>query len=249
MLPDILAPGSRVLDIGSGPGRHALALAAEGHHVALVDISAACLDAAQRRFEEAGLTDRLLMVQRSDASGLNVKAGAYDAVLLFGPLYHLMDDGESRACVDHAVAALAPGGHLLAIFLTRTSIVRDLIKRGRFDEIHTLLDTGYLDHGRYKPLTAKSRADYMPPVRTHSLAEAEDLLRKAGLHITTVHALEGAAAWMRPYIDEVGADDTAFSELSAVVRATARLPELIEAGDHFLVSARRPLLPATTPWP
>ncbi|MCX4763631.1 methyltransferase domain-containing protein [Streptomyces sp. NBC_01275] len=240
ILPGVLEPGSRILDVGSGPGRHAVALAARGHRLALADLSAACLAEARRRFDEAGLTDRLLDVQHTSATDLSVQPGAFDAVLLFGPLYHLVDDAAAAECMRRAVAALRPGGHLFATFLTRTSIVRDLLKRGRFAEIQALIDNGYLTQGRYRPLSEQSRADYMPPVRTHGLAEAERLVRDAGLETVDVHSLEGAAGWMRPYIDEVGADDASFRELSAVVRATARLPELIEAGDHFVITARRP---------
>lgn len=240
VLPGILAPASRVLDIGCGPGRHALALAAQGHYVALADISAACLDSARRRLHEAGLSGQLLDVQHTSAASLAAAPGSYDAALLFGPLYHLTDDADARVCVARAAAALRPGGHLLAIFLTRTSVIRDLIKRGRFSEIRTLLETGYLSHGRYSPISAESQADYMPPTRTYQLAEACDLLTAAGLEITAVHSLEGVAAWMRPYVDKAAVDPGDFRELSAVVRATASLPELIEAGDHFVLTAHRP---------
>lgn len=54
-----LAPGSRVLDVGCGPGRHALALAARGAEVVGVDISEAFLEVARSsappnaRFERA----------------------------------------------------------------------------------------------------------------------------------------------------------------------------------------------------
>ncbi|MFD7817724.1 methyltransferase domain-containing protein [Streptomyces sp. NPDC059785] len=240
ILPGRLAPGSRVLDVGSGPGRHALELAQQGHDVALVDLSLACLTEARRRFDEAGLSSRLIDVQHTSAAELRVRPGTFDAVLLFGPLYHLIDAGQAAECVRRAASSVRPGGHLFATFLTRTSIVRDLLKRGRFGEIRTLLDGDYLDHGRYRPLSEETRADYMPPVRTHGLEEAEELLRAAGLEIVDVHSLEGAAAWMRPYIDKVGADEQSFRELSAVVRSTSRLPELIEAGDHFVITARRP---------
>ncbi|MFH8802714.1 methyltransferase domain-containing protein [Streptomyces sp. NPDC017936] len=256
ILPDLLAPGSRVLDVGSGPGRHALTLARQGHRLALVDLSAGCLAEARRRFDEAGLASHLLDTQHTSAADLRVPPGTFDAVLLFGPLYHLVDDADAAECVRRAASALRPGGHLFATFLTRTSIVRDLLKRGRFAEIRSLFGDDYLSHGRYRPLSAESRADYMPPVRTHALEEARHLLRATGLEIVDVHSLEGAAAWMRPYIDQVGAEPEAFRELSAVVRATSRLPELIEAGDHFVITARRPAgradgatLPAAVPEP
>ena len=243
VLADALLPASSILDIGSGPGRHALALAARGHRLALADISLSSLELATQRFRDAGLTGQLLGTHHVDAAELVVRPGSFDAVILFGPIYHLLDDAAAHECVRRAASALRPGGQLFAIFLTRTSVVRDLLKRGRFGEIRSLLAQGYLDHGRYRPLSPESRVDYMPPARTHRLSEAIRLLTAAGLTVTHEYSLEGAAAWMRPYIDQVAGEPAAFAELSEVIRATATLPELVEAGDHFLLRAALPEQP------
>ncbi len=92
-----LTPGERVLDIGCGPGRHALALAERGYDVVGVDISERFVDLAneaarQIAGESAGsasfvvvdardladLLDRPDAVTRSDIAGL---AGSFDAVI------------------------------------------------------------------------------------------------------------------------------------------------------------------------
>ncbi len=215
-------------------------LAERGHSVALVDISAASLEDARRRFITARLEHRLLATVLSDAADLVMPDTAFDAALLFGPLYHTLDDSTAARCVRRAAALVRPGGYLFGIFLTRTSVLRDLLKRGRFGEIRHLLADQYLDHRRYHPLSAESRSDYLPPVRTHRQAEAEALLEQAGLDIVETVSLESIAAWMRPYIDQTVATDAAFEGLSAVALATAALPELVESGDHFLIAARRP---------
>lgn len=240
-----LPPASRILDIGSGPGVHALALARAGHSVALADISAASLDSARARFHQAGLEGQLLSTQCAPAQHLAPPEGQFDAVLLFGPLYHLLDDADATEALRRAARALKPDGQLFAIFLTRTSVLRDLLKRGRCNEITALIRSGYLDTGRYLPLSTASATDYMPPTRTHRLAETENLLRSAGLQVTGRWSLEGIAAWMRPYVDDVGAGPDAFSGLSEAVRATTELAELVEAGDHFLLSA----IPSPVPRP
>ncbi|NJQ04021.1 methyltransferase domain-containing protein [Streptomyces lonarensis] len=238
-----LPRASRILDLGSGPGTHALQLARRGHQVALVDLSIASLNSARARFVEAGLDGQLLGTQHAAAQHVTVPAGQFDVVLMFGPLYHLLDDADAAEAVRRAASALAPGGRLHAIFLTRTSILRDLLKRGRFAEMSALVDGGYLEHGRYQPLPRVSAEDYMPPARTHHLVEGEALLEAAGLEITDRHSLEGVAAWMRPYVDHSAADEAAFTALSRAVRSTTRLAELLEAGDHFLLSAAAARLP------
>ncbi|MFV0258950.1 MAG: SAM-dependent methyltransferase [Acidimicrobiales bacterium] len=53
-----LRPGARVLDVGCGPGRHALGLAAAGFEVVGIDVAAPFIDLARAAAEERGLADR-----------------------------------------------------------------------------------------------------------------------------------------------------------------------------------------------
>ena len=64
-----LGPGSRVLDVGCGPGRHGLELARRGCTVVGIDLSTAFVDAANERARTEGLSDRLV-VHRLDARDL-----------------------------------------------------------------------------------------------------------------------------------------------------------------------------------
>jgi SAM-dependent methyltransferase len=57
-----LGPGARVLDVGCGPGRHALALAAAGIDVVGLDISVRFVAEARSRATELGLGDRARFV-------------------------------------------------------------------------------------------------------------------------------------------------------------------------------------------
>jgi SAM-dependent methyltransferase len=104
-----LAPGMRVLDVGCGPGRHALALAARGIEVVGVDIS--------RRFVELASRDAPpgATFVRADARSLTF-ASEFDAAISLcqgafglagGPGAPLDGDG---AVLDGIARALRPGG-------------------------------------------------------------------------------------------------------------------------------------------
>jgi SAM-dependent methyltransferase len=67
-----LRPGELVLDVGCGPGRHALALAAAGFDVVGVDISPDFVALAAGAADDAGLADRVRFVQ-ADARQLTVE--------------------------------------------------------------------------------------------------------------------------------------------------------------------------------
>ncbi|MGF1599951.1 MAG: SAM-dependent methyltransferase [Acidimicrobiales bacterium] len=85
-LSDILElrPGERLVDVGCGPGRHAVAMAAAGLDVTGVDISPDFVALATTWAEEAGVADRCRFVvgdaRHLVGSALHA-AGPYDAVI------------------------------------------------------------------------------------------------------------------------------------------------------------------------
>ncbi len=91
-----LAPvdGRALLDVGTGTGRAALALAARGALVTGVDASAEMLEVARRRAAAAGLA--VTFVQ-GDAHGLDFADRAFDAVTCLRVLMHTPDWRQSLA--------------------------------------------------------------------------------------------------------------------------------------------------------
>ena len=85
-----LAPleGRRILDVGSGTGRAAIALAKRGAIVTAVDASAEMLEVAARRAEEAQVH---VTFGRGDAHRLEFPDRAFDAVVCLRVLMHTPD--------------------------------------------------------------------------------------------------------------------------------------------------------------
>jgi len=100
------AGGGRLLDVGGAPGSYAIALAAAGWRVSVLDLPET-LEVAGPALREAGVD-----VVAGDASR-GLPAGPWQAVYM-GNLVHLLDPSAAAALVARAGRALAPGG-LLAI--------------------------------------------------------------------------------------------------------------------------------------
>jgi ubiquinone/menaquinone biosynthesis C-methylase UbiE len=85
-----LAPleGRRILDVGTGTGRAAIALAKRGAIVTGVDASAEMLEVAGRRAEESRVQ---VSFARGDAHRLNFPDRAFDAVVCLRVLMHTPD--------------------------------------------------------------------------------------------------------------------------------------------------------------
>lgn len=87
--------GRRILDVGTGTGRAAIALASRGAQVIGVDASAEMLQVAERRASEAGLRQPgapgSVSFVRGDAHGLNFADRSFDAVVCLRVLMHTPD--------------------------------------------------------------------------------------------------------------------------------------------------------------
>jgi len=81
-----LPPGSRILDVATGPGTLALLAAREGAMVSAIDFSPAMVANLGRRADEAGLT--LADVRVGDGQALPYEDNTFDAAFsLFGLMF------------------------------------------------------------------------------------------------------------------------------------------------------------------
>lgn len=111
-----LKPGDKVLDIGGGPGRYSLYLAEKGCDVTLFDLSEGNVRFALQKAKEAGLPLKGIC---GDARFADALCGeTYDAVLLMGPLYHLLEAEDRSLAVQKAVQLLKSDGVFFASFIS-----------------------------------------------------------------------------------------------------------------------------------
>jgi S-adenosylmethionine-dependent methyltransferase len=231
-----VAPGSAVLDLGGGPGRYALALTRRGHRVVLADPSAVQLDVARERAREAGL---VFPIVEADARSLDGHAdGAYDAVLAFGPFYHLIDAVDRERAAAEVARVLRPGGVLLAQIMPRLSGVRGILERASYAPAH--VGTGALRRVLHDGNFVNASAQGFPVGWYPHAEEARALFAGAGLVETGFESLRGIAcgreaallALRDPHPDR-------FAEAMDVLRATARDPAVIALGDYAVWTGRR----------
>ena len=102
---------ARLLDVGCGPGRHAIALAEAGLHVTGVDVSPRFLEIAREAGTERGLGGRLSLFE-CDARQMPFD-DEFDAVIsICQGAFGLMGDGDGLV-LRRIMEAAKPGGRVL----------------------------------------------------------------------------------------------------------------------------------------
>ena len=146
-----LAPGAKILDIGAGAGEYSLYFAQKGHPVRALELSPANIAAFEKKLTP-GLPIELVQGNAVDLS--RYADDSFDAVLLFGPLYHLHSEADRQRCIAEAKRVCKPDGKLFfsfigndMVFLTEFQYRPDYFTRGDFDrETFALEDFPFVFH-------------------------------------------------------------------------------------------------------
>ncbi len=229
-----LAP-ARVLDCGGGPGRYAIELARWGYDVTLFDLSSGNLALARQKAAEAGVA---LTFEQGTALDLGrFTDDTFDAVLLMGPLYHLLEADERRLALAEATRVLKPGGPLFAAFITRYAAHRDCAGR-RPTELLEEADiyAEILRSGRLPP-AAGDRPSFVAYFAHPD--EAAPLVWGAGLEVQTILGVEGLVS----AVEDFGVNALTGPAWDAWVEVNCRVapdPAIFGGVEHLLVVAHKP---------
>jgi len=196
-------PPARVLDCGGGPGRYGIELTRQGYEVVLFDLSPECLRLAREKAAEAGVT--LAGYEQGTATDLSrFPDASFDAVLLMGPLYHLLEESERQQALVEAYRVLKPGGLLFAAFISRYAPLRYAAAHDPTwplehpGLLETLLTTGVLP----------PRGESDPEFVAHFAHPTEviPLCQRAGFEVITVLGVEGLVSMIEDRVNALSGE-------------------------------------------
>jgi SAM-dependent methyltransferase len=229
------ATPATVLDVGGGAGRYALPLAGRGYRVHLLDPVA--LHVGQAAAASAASEHPLTSAALGDARCLPFADAGADAVLLLGPLYHLVDRADRVQALREARRVVRPGGVVVAAAISRWASTADGFVRGYLTdpEFAGLVADGVRSGVHRNP---GRRPGWFTTAYFHRPEELVDEVSLTGLTPDGPVAVEGLAGFA-PDVEGLLADAEVRRRVLEALRRTEREPALLGASSHLLIAGRR----------
>jgi SAM-dependent methyltransferase len=233
------APPARVLDVGGAAGVYSSWLAGRGYTVHLVD--AVPLHVEQARAVAAAADGRAdgpaFTAALGDARDLAEADASRDAVLLFGPLYHLVERADRVRALAEAGRVVRPGGVVVAAVISRYASMMDGFFRGFLERpgfAARTLDT--LQRGWHR--NPRRDEDLFTTSYFHTRDELAAEVAGSGLELTTILPVQGPLQWA-PGIKARLADPGQRQLVLDMLAEMERDPAITGLSAHLLAIARR----------
>jgi SAM-dependent methyltransferase len=160
-----------------------------------------------------------------------------DAVLLFGPLYHLTDRKDRLVALREAHRVLRPGGVLMAVGISRFASALDglhsgFLKDDRFAEI-VRQD---LRSGQHRNPTGNP--EYFMDTFFHHPDELERETAEAGFSVKGLFGVEGPG-WTLPDLDAWWADPALRERILELARTLETEPCMLGVSPHLIVVGKK----------
>ncbi len=211
-----LKPGAKILDIGAGAGEYSLYFARRGYKVCALELA----DSNIRAFRRKLTAEDDIQLTQGNAMDLSLYADdSFDAVLLFGPLYHLHSEQDRKRCIDEAKRVCKKDGKLFFAFISN-----DMVILTEFSYRPEYFTAGDYDKNTFR------LEDF--PFVFHTVDACRDLLCACGVKIINQVASDGVSELMEDKINAL--DDAGYAQYLRYHLYICEKPEFLGMSNHLL---------------
>lgn len=244
LLENLPTPPAVIYDIGGAYGEYSWWLASLGYEVHLFDLSETNIKMSKELAKEYPAC-LLAASEVCDARKISRADNSADAVLLMGPLYHIMDYEERIKAVKESFRLLKKGGVLFTAALTPYSVLLYNITVYSPNDGET-----YLENPDFLAMIGRELEDgcHINPNKEiyeglgsshlHTAKALKSELEVGGFSDSVVHGIMGGA-WLANDIDELWKNEKSRNALMNTVRLLDTHEEIIGLSGHLLAVSRR----------
>jgi ubiquinone/menaquinone biosynthesis C-methylase UbiE len=225
-------PPAIVADVGGGTGPYSFWLASLGYETHVIEPSIRLVDICKNRMQSNPSQAMPRTVELGDARSLWLRDASCNAVLMFGPLYHLTErDDRIRALLEsHRV--LKSGGYAFAATITRVASFIDAL-------CHSLLgDPAFLsiveaDIGTGQHRNPTNEILYFTDAFFHRRDEIRAEMEEAGFEVVAQLPIESLGILARDF-DSLWSDPRKRSSLLEFLARIEGIEEVNGASAHYV---------------
>ena len=228
--------GLKICDVGGGIGRYSEWLAEKGHDVTLIELAPVAVEYAKKEMKTP------YIAEVGDARKLNVESSTCDAVLLMGPLYHLINLSDRMTVLSEAYRVLKPGGLLFAAGISKfSSATWALSVYG--NGVDFIDDDVYMDMLKREMSTGEHiRPATYPRIIADAYFHTPDglcsELVSGGFSVVGKHAVEGCV-WFTPDLNGKWEDPDRRARLLEIIHASETDDSMMGISPHFLIVGKK----------
>ena len=225
------APPAVVLDIGGGSGPYACWLAKAGYEVHLVDPVDLHIEQAKDASNQQS-EHPIASISLGDARALRFASMSADAVLLLGPLYHLIDKSERLLALSEAHRVLRKGGVMVAAGISRFASMLHSFFDGRLrTPVHMDIVQNDLETGYHRNPTESLK--YFTDAYLHRPEEFSSEVVEAGFQHQATLAVEGPT-WLFKSVENYWTDPEQRAMVLDMIRKVEAEPSILGMSAHVL---------------
>lgn len=225
-----------IFDVGGAAGVYAFPLAQQGYQVHLIDPVELHLQQARSHAADSGIA--LASIARGDARQIEAPSSCADAVLLLGPLYHLVQHADRLQALREMRRILKAGGVLFAAAISRFASLLDGLTTGKFrDAKFREIITADLASGQHRNPT--NHPAYFTSAYFHRPQELAAEIQEAGFSDVKVLSVEGPV-WCTAFFGEVWDDPVQREKLMEFLESIEEESSIRGASAHLIAVAQSP---------
>jgi ubiquinone/menaquinone biosynthesis C-methylase UbiE len=227
-----------ILDLGGGAGKYSIELAKQGYNVTLADLSERLLKQAKTYVQENNIPS-LQSYEVVNAVDLSCyDDNSFDVIILFGPMYHLLDSDERNKCISEVYRVLKPNGIIFASFIPYLTGAVGVVSRAFYfpQQVNEHNLSEVFETGRFhNNANVAFQEGYYPESK-----EIEKLFREHNFSQILLRSIRSFGHNKEEKLYELFEKDISlFNKMIELINKTSTNPAIIETCGHALYIGRK----------